>query len=272
MAEAEQTFTHVSEILRRDDRVSESTVFGSECLAIGHKAFVIFYRDNLVVRLRSDRARELIESHEGYKFDPLESGWALEGWVRLVPDYGRQERLWVSLAEEARDYALATADPDDIRSASVVVDGGEAVAAMQAPEQGFEEVVLQPTQMRSFSDFDLGQQPTAERPVMEPVQPTTVSKVPEPEPERSPGEVLSLEFSPEELEQLGALALLVDQDTDERVRSALEKVQSALQSHRAIGAVRDQLATAGLDTGHLSDAEVIALGQRISQSSPPSEA
>ena len=244
MPEPGQTFTYVSEVLLEDDRVSESTVFGSPCLAIGHKAFVIFYREDLVVRLRSDRARELIDGHEGHKFDPLESGWALEGWVRLVPDYGRHERLWVSLAEEARDYAIATADPSEIRSASVVVDGSEVRAALQA-EQGAGPVA------------DVQEPPPG---------PAAPALPPEPA-DADPSTSLSLEFTLEELEELAQLAPGIEQGADERVRSALHKVQSSLEGARAVSSVRRQLSESGLDTSHMSDDEVVALGRRISQSS-----
>lgn len=228
MPESEKTFEYVTEVLLGDERVSESTVFGSPCLAVRHKAFVIFYRDGLVVRLRSDRARQLIAAQEGHRFDPLDSGWALEGWVRLVADHGRHERLWVSLAEEARDYALATVDPGELRSASLVVDGDEPAAAQSEP----------PEPEPPGSRADAG-----------------------------PSGSIKLELTLEELEELAQLAPRVEQGADERVRSALHKLHSSLEGVRATGKVRRQLAEAGFDTSHMSDGQVIALGRRISQTS-----
>ena len=231
-------FEYVSEIMLKDSRVSESMVFGSPCLAVGPKAFAVHYKENLVVRLPAERARELINSHEGLKFDPLESGWALEGWVMIQPDYGRHERLWVSFAEEARDYAVATVGPGD----------APAPAAEPEPE------------------------PPPE-PDPEPVPGPALERETEPEPaavamadpalaDRS----ISVELSLDEAEELVAMAPGADV-ADERVRSALHKLEASLQSRRATSALRDQLAESGLDTTHMSDDEVVALGRRISQTS-----
>jgi hypothetical protein len=239
MPESETTFSHVSEVLLEDSRVSESTVFGSPCLAVAHKAFVIFYRDNLVVRLRSERARELIDTHEGHKFDPLESGWALEGWVRLAPDYGRHEKLWESLAKEARDYAVASVDPNQLRTDSVVMDA---------------------SRIRS----DLAEEEVA-APPPEAAPPVDASPPPAPPVDTDPSTSISLEFTLEELEELAALAPGVEQGADERVRSALHKLLASLESGRAVSAVRKQLSESGFDTSHMSDEQVVALGRRISQ-------
>lgn len=246
MAESETTFSHVSEVLLGDSRVSESTVFGSPCLAVAHKAFVIFYRDNLVVRLRSDRARELIDSHEGHKFDPLESGWALEGWVRLAPDYGGHEKLWESLAKEARDYAVATVDPNQLRTDSVVMDASRIQSDLAAAEAAEEP----PPPAEAAAP--VAEPPPAPAPVAPPV-------------DSDPSASITLELTLEELEELAALAPGVEQGADERVRSALHKLHASLESGRAVSAVRKQLSESGLDTSHMSDEQVVALGRRISQ-------
>ena len=231
-------FQYVSEILLKDSRVSESMVFGSPCLAVGPKAFAVHYKDNLVVRLPAERARELINAHDGLKFDPLESGWALEGWVMIQPDYGRHERLWVSFAEEARDYAVATVGGNAATPPPVVPEPEpDAIAAPEAEPEPEPEPLREP-------------------------EPASVAVADPALAARS----ISVELSLDEAEELVAMAPGADV-TDERVRSALHKLEASLQSRRATSALRAQLAESGLDTTHMSDDEVVALGRRISQTS-----
>jgi hypothetical protein len=81
--------------------VTRGTMFGSQGLRTGRKYFVIWWHEQLVVKLPADRAQELLSSGAGEVFEPM-PGRPMNGWVLL-----RESAEWDSLVAAARAHVEA---------------------------------------------------------------------------------------------------------------------------------------------------------------------
>ena len=81
--------------------VTRGTMFGSQGLRTGTKFFAIWWHDQLVLKLPSDRLRDLVDAGTATPFEPME-GRRMNGWavVSSAAD-------WPPLVEEARAFVAA---------------------------------------------------------------------------------------------------------------------------------------------------------------------
>jgi TfoX/Sxy family transcriptional regulator of competence genes len=89
----------------RGGDVTPGKMFGSEGLRTGRKFFAIWWHGQLVVKLPTDRLRELVEAGDGQPFEPME-GRRMNGWILLADSAD-----WSQLVEEAGSFVAAQSAP-----------------------------------------------------------------------------------------------------------------------------------------------------------------
>lgn len=86
--------------------VTESQLFGKPCFKINGKAFICFFRDCMVFKLRGPEHTAALALDGAVLFDPSDKGRPMKEWVQVPFTYKNQ---WVKLAKAALDYARAAA-------------------------------------------------------------------------------------------------------------------------------------------------------------------
>jgi hypothetical protein len=101
---AEELFWDLVEPMYADPAVQRSTMMGLPCVRLDGRFFASLDRRTgaLLVKLSSERVRQLIDAGHGQPFTP--AGRTFREWVAItVPD----RRRWQALLAEARDHAAA---------------------------------------------------------------------------------------------------------------------------------------------------------------------
>lgn len=101
---AEELFWDLVEPMYADPAVQRSTMMGLPCVRFDGRFFASLDRRTgaLLVKLSSERVRQLIDAGHGQLFAP--AGRTFREWVAItVPD----RRRWQALLAEARDHAAA---------------------------------------------------------------------------------------------------------------------------------------------------------------------
>jgi TfoX/Sxy family transcriptional regulator of competence genes len=83
--------------------VTRGSMFGSQGLRTGNKFFALWWHEQLVLKLRPERLRELVDGGSARPFEPM-AGRAMNGWVVVDPAAD-----WAPLVEEARSFVEARA-------------------------------------------------------------------------------------------------------------------------------------------------------------------
>lgn len=96
MTNAEQEFNNVGEQLGE-----KSQMFGKPCYKVNKKAFVSFFEDCMVFKLRDEAHREALSLDGSKLFDPSGKGRAMKEWVQVPFAYKDQ---WQHFAKHAAEY------------------------------------------------------------------------------------------------------------------------------------------------------------------------
>jgi hypothetical protein len=102
--DAEELFWDLVEPMYANPAVQRSTMMGLPCVRLDGRFFASLDRRTgaLLVKLSSERVRQLIDAGHGQPFAP--AGRTFREWVAItVPD----RRRWQALLAEARDHAAA---------------------------------------------------------------------------------------------------------------------------------------------------------------------
>lgn len=98
MTKEEQYFVSVGEEIK--DSI-KSQLFGKPCFKIGKKAFVCFFQNEMVFKLKGAAHQDALSLDGAKLFDPSGKGRAMKEWVQLSYDYNSQ---WKKFAEQAEAY------------------------------------------------------------------------------------------------------------------------------------------------------------------------
>jgi hypothetical protein len=101
---AEELFWDLVEPMYADPAVQRSTMMGLPCVRLDGRFFASLDRRTgaLLVKLSSERVRQLVDAGHGQPFAP--AGRTFREWVAItVPD----RRRWQALLAETRDHAAA---------------------------------------------------------------------------------------------------------------------------------------------------------------------
>ncbi|MCB9232414.1 MAG: hypothetical protein H6581_12165 [Bacteroidia bacterium] len=98
MKEAETLYHQIGQSLADAE---ESQLFGKPCYKIGGKAFIAFFQQEMVFKLRGDLHHEALNQAGAQLFDPSGKKRPMKEWVQ-VPFASRHE--WKRFAEGALEY------------------------------------------------------------------------------------------------------------------------------------------------------------------------
>jgi hypothetical protein len=79
----------------------QSQMFGKPCFKIQGKAFMCFFQNEMVFKLKGDTHKEALNLEGAQLFDPSGKGRAMKEWVQ-VP-FMHQDK-WAEFAMEAMNY------------------------------------------------------------------------------------------------------------------------------------------------------------------------
>ena len=79
----------------------ESQLFGKPCFKINKKAFICFFQNEMVFKLKGDTHSEALSLDGSQLFDPSGKKRAMKEWVQVPFDY---KEKWEEFAQEALSY------------------------------------------------------------------------------------------------------------------------------------------------------------------------
>lgn len=82
----------------------QSQLFGKPCFKINGKAFICFFKDNMVFKLKGDVHKEALSLDGSELFDPSGKKRPMKEWVQVHFDYSGK---WAAYATSAFDYVKA---------------------------------------------------------------------------------------------------------------------------------------------------------------------
>lgn len=83
------------------DKAIESQLFGKPCFKVNGKAFICFFQECMVFKLKGNNHSEALSLDRSLLFDPSGKGRPMKEWVQVPADYSH---LWQQLALAAFDY------------------------------------------------------------------------------------------------------------------------------------------------------------------------
>ena len=93
---------YFEELIQTTEGTELSQMFGKACGKIGKKAFVAFYKEDMVFKLGRDNIPTLLEKYEGTKnWDPSGKGRAMKDWLQ-VPNKFKND--WADLFDQALEF------------------------------------------------------------------------------------------------------------------------------------------------------------------------
>lgn len=100
MTTEEKLYTEIGQSITN---TVQSQMFGKPCFKINGKAFICFFQNEMVFKLKTEIHQEAL-SHDGSKlFDPSGKKRAMKEWVQVPFSY---KNNWPKYALEAIQYAL----------------------------------------------------------------------------------------------------------------------------------------------------------------------
>jgi hypothetical protein len=94
------------EAAQKNKDAEESQMFGKPCYKINGKAFVCFFENSMVFKLKGDAHAGALETTGAKLFDPSGKGRAMREWVQIP---GSSSEEWPKLAKAAYEYVKAAA-------------------------------------------------------------------------------------------------------------------------------------------------------------------
>ena len=79
----------------------ESQMFGKPCFKINGKAFICFFEDEMVFKLKADVHKNALALENAQLFDPSKKNRPMKEWVQVPFEHNG---LWKKFASEAMKY------------------------------------------------------------------------------------------------------------------------------------------------------------------------
>ena len=99
---SKQIFESIGQTLANEQGVSSGQMFGKPCLKSGNKAFVAFFKDDMVFKLGSESIVQMNGKYPGAtNWDPSGKGRPMKDWLQIPSEYSDD---WKILAEQALHY------------------------------------------------------------------------------------------------------------------------------------------------------------------------
>ncbi|MDR2980488.1 MAG: hypothetical protein LBV02_08655 [Bacteroidales bacterium] len=102
MTKAEELYISIGQTL---ENAEQSQMFGKPCFKINGKAFVCFFKHEMVFKLSGEKHREALSLAGSQLFDPSGKNRAMKEWVQIPYEHCGK---WEHLAQEALKYVNQT--------------------------------------------------------------------------------------------------------------------------------------------------------------------
>lgn len=96
-----ESHTYYLSICKAIEDAEESQLFGKPCFKINKKAFVCFFEDEMVFKLKGESHSDALSLDGSQLFDPSKKGRAMKEWVQVPFDY---KSKWEQFAKGAFEY------------------------------------------------------------------------------------------------------------------------------------------------------------------------
>ncbi len=94
-----------TEIGQKTKDAEQSQMFGKPCFKINGKAFISFFQNEMVFKLRGNEHKAAMALEGAQLFDPSGKKRPMKEWVQVPATYSDQ---WKKLAKASFDYVKAT--------------------------------------------------------------------------------------------------------------------------------------------------------------------
>lgn len=98
MTEEEKLYLSIGQKLKDAE---QSQLFGKPCFKINGKAFVCFFKNEMVFKLTGDTYRDALSLDGSHLFDPSGKKRPMKEWVQVPAHYSDK---WKKFAKEALNY------------------------------------------------------------------------------------------------------------------------------------------------------------------------
>ncbi len=98
MTEEEKSFVSIGRAL---DGVEQGQMFGKPCFKTNGKAFICFFQNEMVFKLKGDHLKEALNLIGSKLFDPSGRNRPMKEWVQVS---GSHSDKWTKYAAEALGY------------------------------------------------------------------------------------------------------------------------------------------------------------------------
>jgi len=98
MNEQEKLFNSIGESI---ENAAKGNLFGKKCFKINKKAFVCFFQDDMVFKLKGEAHSDALSLDGSKLFDPSRKGRPMKEWVQVPFEY---KNLWEEFAKAAGEY------------------------------------------------------------------------------------------------------------------------------------------------------------------------
>jgi hypothetical protein len=98
MTQEEQLYQSIGQKLKTAE---QSQMFGKPCFKVGGKAFVSFFQNEMVFKLKGEAHTEALSLDGSQLFDPSGKKRPMKEWVQVSADH---QDKWPKFTEEAMKY------------------------------------------------------------------------------------------------------------------------------------------------------------------------
>ena len=102
---SDQLFREIGQQFAELHGTSVGQMFGKPCLKVGKKAFVAFFKDEMVFKLGQQEIKSLLDQYpSSVNWDPSGKQRPMKDWLQIPVDHSDD---WARLSKQALDYVEA---------------------------------------------------------------------------------------------------------------------------------------------------------------------
>lgn len=98
MTEEQELYEQIGNSLKDSEK---SQMFGKPCFKVNKKAFICFFQNEMVFKLRGETHHNVLSLDGSQLFDPSGKKRPMKEWVQVPSDYSDK---WVEFANQAMEY------------------------------------------------------------------------------------------------------------------------------------------------------------------------
>ena len=97
-----EVYEKIGEMLSLEHGVESGQMFGKACMKVQKKAFVAFFKDEMVFKLGQEKIALIKDQYPGsVNWDPSGKGRAMKEWLQVPAEF---EESWEFLSHQAKAF------------------------------------------------------------------------------------------------------------------------------------------------------------------------